>query len=150
MLDYERDLPVKPVGEWTMDSVTDWLHPAHGPLPHHLGEVAWENERFTVALWCLRKSIVTATELADRDRSDEELLKIQDARGWILHTALWHPTKKGFRHGHYEIELPKHYGNEGEWRLFTYRRICRAAATAASEALMSGPLRRIHHQLGQK
>lgn len=108
VIDFE-DLPIKEAGEWSSEELTNWLHPAHGPLPEvycvaHSGE-----DHYVVALWLRPGFCITLLECPESP----------GGRGSILWSSRWPRDQSGriLAKDYVTVlsEIPVHYATTEEF-----------------------------------
>lgn len=126
-----RDLPIPDYGSWTDNQMEDWMHPCHGPLPHHLALLHCLGGDFTVALWAAPSSILTFVYLCDEP--EERPSEASGIVGPIPRTYCWRPQAGSFYSSGREIVPPKFGGSEEAWRRYLCRLIMKESVRLAIE-----------------
>jgi len=89
-IEYDRTIHVPAPGEWSAESIGDWLHPCHGPVPDICGAVYCDGEMFVVALWATPDAVLAALELVWEDDPDPDApIAEPPMRGVILQSYRW-------------------------------------------------------------
>lgn len=107
-------------GLWKTNSLRDWMHPKHGPLPDHVGILGYQasplfsHETFRVALWGTRNSTLAAVELIEKE--EEHWTELPKTRGSILYTIRWTVDGNRIKCWNHHFPIPDKQQNEDRWR----------------------------------